>query len=158
MFNLELNNGSFTVPPRPLTVLQRCSPPQQIATLTITAMPSRQSKLQEDTNYRVLRLLQDNPNMTQRELAKALGVSLGGLNYCLQALLEKGSLKIHNFQSSTRKLAYAYLLTPAGMAEKAALTGRFLKRKLDEYALLKAEIEALQQETSETASDMKRKL
>lgn len=84
--------------------------------------------------------------MTQRELARALGISLGGLNYCLQALLDKGWVKIHNFQSSKRKLAYAYLLTPAGIAEKAALTGRFLKRKMEEYEQLRAEIKSLQQE------------
>ena len=110
-------------------------------------MTSRQSTLQEDTNFRVLRLLQENPNMTQRELAAKLGISLGGANYCLQALLNKGWVKIHNFQSSKRKLAYAYLLTPVGIAQKAALTGRFLKRKMEEYALLKVEIESLQQVT-----------
>lgn len=107
-------------------------------------MTSRQVNLQEDTNFRVLRLLQDDPNMTQRELARALGISLGGLNYCLQALLDKGWVKIHNFQNSKRKLAYAYLLTPTGIAEKAALTGRFLMRKMREYEALKAEIESLQ--------------
>lgn len=81
--------------------------------------------------------------MTQRELARALGISLGGLNYCLQALLEKGWVKIHNFQNNKRKWAYAYLLTPKGIAEKAALTGRFLKRKMLEYEALKAEIESI---------------
>lgn len=111
-------------------------------------MTSRQSKLQEDTNFRVLRLLEENPNLSQRELAKALGVSLGGLNYCLQGLLDKGLVKIHNFQSSPRKLAYAYLLTPAGISEKAALTVRFLRRKMQEYEELRAEIEGLTQELS----------
>ena len=100
-------------------------------------MTSRQRNSQEDTNYRVLRLLQDNPNLSQRELASALGISLGGLNYCLQALLGKGLIKVQNFQSSKRKLAYAYLLTPSGMAEKAVLTSRFLKRKMVEYESLK---------------------
>lgn len=118
-------------------------------------MTSRQRKLQEDTNYMILRLLQENPNMTQREMAKALGISLGGLNYCLQALLDKGWVKIHNFQSSKRKLAYAYLLTLTGIAEKAALTGRFLKRKIEEYELLKAEIESLQQEVGEASAEGK---
>ena len=107
-------------------------------------MTSRQRNSQEDTNYRVLRLLQDNPNLSQRELASALGISLGGLNYCLQALLGKGLIKVQNFQSSKRKLAYAYLLTPSGMAEKAVLTSRFLKRKMVEYENLKAEIASLQ--------------
>ena len=107
-------------------------------------MTSRQVNLQEDTNFRVLRLVQDNPNITQRELASALGISLGGLNYCLQALLDKGLVKIHNFRNNKPKLVYAYLLTPTGIAEKAALTGRFLKRKMLEYEALKAEIESLQ--------------
>ena len=88
--------------------------------------------------------------MNQRDLAAALGVSLGKTNYCLKALLEKGLLKVQNFQSSKRKLAYAYLLTPAGVSEKAALTGRFLKRKIEEYELLKAEIELLRQESAGT--------
>lgn len=100
----------------------------------------------EDIHFRVLRLLEANPAMNQRELAEELGVSLGKTNYCLKALLAKGMLKMHNFQSSRRKLAYAYLLTPQGIAEKAALTGRFLQRKMDEYTVLKAEIESLQQE------------
>lgn len=81
--------------------------------------------------------------MTQREMAKALGVSLGGLNYSLKHLLDKGWVKIHNFQSSNRKLAYAYLLTFTGITEKVALTGGFLKRKMEEYERLKAEIESL---------------
>lgn len=116
-------------------------------------MTSRQSKLQEDTYFRILRLLQENSNLTQRELAKTLGISLGGINYCLQALLDKGLVKIHNFQSSKRKLAYAYLLTPAGIGEKTALTGRFLKRKMEEYELLKAEIASLQQEAIEIGDE-----
>jgi EPS-associated MarR family transcriptional regulator len=112
-------------------------------------MLTRIRKQQEDNNYRILRLLEQNPNMSQRELAKALGLSLGGLNYCLQALLDKGAVKMHNFQNSQNKMAYAYLLTPTGLSEKAALTGRFLKRKMEEYEALKAEIEVLQQEAKE---------
>lgn len=100
----------------------------------------------ENTHFKVLRLLQANPQINQRELSEALGVSLGKTNYCLKALLDKGMLKVHNFQSSKRKLAYAYLLTPAGIAEKSALTGRFLQRKMHEFEQLKAEIESLQQE------------
>ncbi|PJB40967.1 MAG: MarR family EPS-associated transcriptional regulator [Comamonadaceae bacterium CG_4_9_14_3_um_filter_60_33] len=102
--------------------------------------------LNENTRFTVLRLLQSNPQMTQRELAQALGVSLGKTNYCLKALLDKGLLKVHNFHSSQRKLAYAYLLAPSGIAEKAALTGRFLQRKMDEFGALRAEIESLQSE------------
>lgn len=117
------------------------------------AMSSRLNNQQQDTNFRILRLLQENPNLTQRELANEVGISLGGLNYCLQALLEKGWVKIHNFQSNKRKLAYAYLLTPAGIAEKAVLTSDFLKRKMKEYELLKAEIESLQQESAIASAD-----
>ena len=102
--------------------------------------------LHQDTHLKVLRLLEANPHMNQRNLAAALGVSLGKTNFCLKALLDQGLLKMHNFQSSKHKLAYAYLLTPAGMAEKAALTGRFLTRKVQEYERLKAEIDQLQQE------------
>ena len=107
---------------------------------------TRQKKLQEDTRFRVLGLLESEPNINQREMAKALGVSLGGVNYCLRALVAKGLVKMSSFQASDNKLAYAYLLTPQGMTEKIALTGRFLQRKQQEYAALKIEIEALQRE------------
>ena len=113
-------------------------------------MTTRLRKQQEDTNFRILRKLEENPNLTQRELAQSLGLSLGGLNYCLQALLDKGVVKMHNFQTSQRKVAYAYLLTPSGITEKAALTGRFLKRKMEEYEALKAEIDELQLEAAQT--------
>ena len=108
-------------------------------------MPDTPS-LHAETHLKVLRLLQSNPKMNQRDLAAALGVSLGKTNFCLQALVAKGLLKMQNFQSNKRKLAYAYLLTPAGLLEKAALTSRFLKRKTREYELLKAEIETLRRE------------
>lgn len=96
-----------------------------------------------------MRLLETKPQMNQRELAQALGVSLGKTNFCLQALLGKGLLKMQNFQNNKQKLAYAYLLTPKGIAAKAALTSRFLQHKIEEYELLKAEIEALQQEAAD---------
>jgi len=109
-------------------------------------MTSRQAKLQEDTNFRVMRLLQDNPDLTQRELAQKLGVSVGGLNYCLKALMEKGLVKMQNFQQSKNKFGYVYVLTPRGIAEKAGLTNQFLNRKMEEYEALKAEIEALRKD------------
>lgn len=109
-------------------------------------MTSRQAKIQEDTNYRVMRLLEENPDLTQRELAEKLGVSVGGLNYCLKALTEKGLVKMQNFANSKNKFGYVYVLTPRGIAEKAKLTGNFLKRKMEEYEALKAEIKALQSE------------
>ena len=115
-------------------------------------MTSRRETIKDDTHFWVLKLMQDNPGMTQRALAKELGISLGGANYCLQALVEKGWLKIQNFSKSENKLGYAYLLTPVGIAEKSALTGRFLKRKMQEYEELKAEIEALQRDVTPVAS------
>jgi EPS-associated MarR family transcriptional regulator len=106
-------------------------------------MTSRQAKLQEDTYFRVMRLLEENPDLTQRELAEKLGISVGGLNYCLKALMEKGLVKMKNFANSKNKFGYVYVLTPSGMAEKAAITQRFLKRKMEEYEALKAEIDSL---------------
>lgn len=90
-----------------------------------------------------MRLLEENPDLTQRELAERLGVSVGGVNYCLKALVQKGWVKVQNFSQSKNKLGYVYLLTPTGVAEKAALTGRFLRRKMAEYGELRAEIESL---------------
>jgi EPS-associated MarR family transcriptional regulator len=109
-------------------------------------MTSRRSKLQEDTYFRVLRILQDRPDVTQREIAQLLGVSTSGLNYCLNALIDRGWVKVHNFSESKNKFGYVYLLTPSGIAEKAALTGRFLQRKLLEYEAMRAEIESLRGE------------
>lgn len=109
-------------------------------------MTSRQAKLQEDTYFRVLRILQENPDLTQRELAKRLDISVGGLNYCLKALMEKGLVKMRNFANSKNKFGYVYVLTPTGIAEKAAITHRFLQRKMDEYEALKAEIQELKAE------------
>ncbi len=102
--------------------------------------------MSSELQFRILRLLESNPHLTQRELSKSLGVSLGGVNYCLNALVAKGSVKIQNFKNNKNKWVYAYLLTPQGMAEKTALTGAFLKRKMQEYQTLKEEIEALSNE------------
>nr|WP_260293663.1 MarR family EPS-associated transcriptional regulator [Sedimenticola hydrogenitrophicus] len=109
-------------------------------------MTRRPTTVQEDTRFRVLRLLEAHPDLTQREIAERLGVSLGGVNYCVRALVDKGLVKIQNFQNSNNKLGYAYLLTPTGIAEKTALTAKFLKRKLVEYESLKAEIDSLERE------------
>ena len=104
--------------------------------------------LQEDNHLKVLRLLQANPHLSQRELAEALGVSLGKTNYCLKALLGKGFVKMQSFNKSQNKLAYAYLLTPDGITEKAGLTVRFLARKVAEYESLTLEIAALKSEVN----------
>lgn len=111
-------------------------------------MTSRQANLQEDTYFRVMRILQESPEITQRELAEKLGVSVSGLNYCLKALIDKGWVKIHNFSNNKNKLSYAYLLTPAGIAQKASLTSRFLKRKMKEYEALKQEIKLMKKEVT----------
>ena len=102
--------------------------------------------LDENTHYSLLKTLEENPELSQRDLAKRLGVSLGKVNFCLNALVEKGSLKIKNFRSSDNKLTYAYLLTPRGVEEKARITVQFLKYKMQEYERLRAEIEELQHE------------
>jgi EPS-associated MarR family transcriptional regulator len=107
---------------------------------------SRQAAAQEDVHFRVMRLLEANPDMSQRDLAAHVGISLGSLNYCLNALMDKGFVKLENFQNSKHKFKYVYILTPAGIAQKVALTGRFLKRKMQEYEALKAEIEGLESE------------
>jgi len=109
-------------------------------------MTSKRSKLQEDTSFRVLRLLQENPEMSQRDLAQVVGVSVGGMHYVLNALVEKGLVKLGNFTASQDKRRYAYVLTPKGIARKAALTRAFLARKMEEYEALKFEIEQLSSE------------
>lgn len=106
----------------------------------------------EDLRFRVLQQLQEHPDVSQRELADRLGISNGKIHYCLNSLIDKGLVKLGNFQHSQHKFKYAYLLTPAGLAEKAALTGQFLQRKLAEYEALKAEIEALTAEPPEKAT------
>ena len=96
---------------------------------------------QSDTEFRVLALVNTNPSMTQREMAKASGVSLGSLNYCLKALMEKGWVKVNRFKHNPDKSVYLYLLTPEGIAQKSRLAVDFLKRKQAEFELIRAEIE-----------------
>lgn len=109
-------------------------------------MAGRRAQIQEDVRYRVLRLLSANPEMSQRELAEAVGISLGGVHYVIAALVEKGLIKLGNFRSASDKRRYAYILTPRGLAEKATITRRFLARKVEEYEELRMEIEDLQRE------------
>ncbi len=99
---------------------------------------------QEEKHYKMMRLLEENPDLTQRELAQSLGVSVGSVNYCLKALVDKGWVKMKNFAYSKNKFGYIYVLTPNGLAEKTLITHRFLPRKMNEYERLKAEIEVLQ--------------
>ena len=99
-----------------------------------------------DTEYTVLKILKDNPKITQRQLAKELGLSLGKTNYVIHALIDKGWVKLSNFKRSDNKLGYMYLLTPKGIADKSALAQNFLRRKSEEYNRLKEEIEILKNE------------
>ena len=105
--------------------------------------------LDETTHYGLLKTLEENPGLSQRDLAKRLGISLGKVNFCLNALVAKGSLKMSNFRNNENKLAYAYLLTPRGVEEKARVTLGFLKHKMQEYEQLKKEIEELQREAEQ---------
>ena len=105
--------------------------------------------MNEETSYKLINLVGQQPDISQRELAKEMGISLGKTNYCLRGLMEKGWVKAQNFKNSNNKIAYAYVLTPRGLSEKAKITTRYLKRKVHEFELLKGEIEQLQQEASE---------
>jgi EPS-associated MarR family transcriptional regulator len=109
-------------------------------------MTSRQAKIQENTHFRIIRILQENPDLTQRELADKLGMSVGSLNYCLNALINNGLVKMQNFSNSKNKFKYVYLLTPMGIAEKVALTTRFLSCKMEVYEALKLDFDALKSE------------
>lgn len=112
-------------------------------------MTTQRDKLREDVQFRILRLLQGNPEMSQRDLAKAVGVSTGGIHYVLNALLDKGLLKLGNFTAAEDKRRYAYVLTPKGIAKRTDLTKRFLVRKVAEYEQLKAEIEEVGSDLSD---------
>ncbi|MDP1595541.1 MAG: MarR family EPS-associated transcriptional regulator [Methylotenera sp.] len=104
--------------------------------------------LTDEYRYKILKLLEAQPEISQRELAKSLGVSLGKANFCLKALIDIGLIKASNFRNSQNKLAYMYLLTPSGIEAKSSITLRFLKSKMHEYEILQAEISALMQETN----------
>ena len=105
-----------------------------------------ETSLDIDTRFRLLRALENDPQISQRALARKLGLSLGKTNYCLRALIDKGLIKAGNFGRSRHKHSYLYKLTPAGIAEKARITGRFLQRKLAEHEALTREIEELKRE------------
>lgn len=109
-------------------------------------MTSRREECLEDLRFRVLRLIADQPDISQRELAERLGVSNGKLHYCVKALVERGMVKLENFANSRHHLGYFYFLTPKGVALKAAMAGHFLVRKTAEYEALKREIALLRNE------------
>ncbi|WP_417277142.1 MarR family EPS-associated transcriptional regulator [Castellaniella sp.] len=104
----------------------------------------------KESHLKVLRLLEANPGVSQRELAHDLGISLGKTNYCIRALLSEGLIKMQNFRNSDNKAAYAYLLTPEGIVAKADLTRRFLAQKLQEYEALRREIDHLREEAGDS--------
>jgi EPS-associated MarR family transcriptional regulator len=114
------------------------------------------STVTEEVRYRLLKYLAEHPEASQREVARALGISLGKANYCLNALIEKGLLKVSNFRKSDRKLAYAYVLTPSGIEEKVNVTYAFLRRKVAEYDVLAEEIAKLTAEVRELDGEQKR--
>jgi EPS-associated MarR family transcriptional regulator len=105
---------------------------------------------QDEIQLKVLRMLHEQPELSQRNIAKELGVSLGGINYCFQALVEKGWIKLENFSASKHKLGYLHLLTPSGIAQKSKLTASFLRIKILEFHALEKEIEILQSESVNT--------
>lgn len=110
--------------------------------------------LTDEYRYKILKLVESNPSISQRELAQQLGISLGKVNFCLKALIDIGLLKATNFRNSKNKMAYMYLLTPRGIEEKASITMRFLKYKIQEYQTLQAEIEELRRE-AKAAEDIR---
>lgn len=114
-------------------------------------MAGQRSKVQEDVRFRVLRLLHNNPELSQRDLAEAVGISNGSAHYLLSALLDKGLIKLENFTTAQDKRRYAYVLTPRGIASKAALTRDFLVRKMKEYEALAEELEELKAESMNKA-------
>ena len=109
----------------------------------------------KDIHLDLLRKLEANPELTQRELSQEMGVSLGKVNYCMKKLFAKGLIKLNSFSNNPNKLRYAYLLTPKGIEEKAKLTIKFLKIKMEEYELLKDEINLLQEDTEKMKSERK---
>lgn len=107
--------------------------------------------MSSDVHYKLMRMLEENPGMSQRDIARELGVSLGKTNYCLKSLIKNGWVKATNFKNSQNKAAYMYLLTPKGMEEKAVLAVRFLRDKMEEYEALKIEIKRMQRESANPA-------
>lgn len=105
--------------------------------------------MQDEISYKLLKIIEEEPHLSQREIAARMGVSLGKANYCLKSLIDKGFVKARNFYNNNHKVGYIYMLTPSGVEEKVSVTYRFLKLKMQEYEEIKAEIESLKAETSE---------
>ncbi len=109
----------------------------------------RRVNVQQEAIFSILNLLDKNPDRTQRELAREVGVSLGSINYCLTALINKGLVKVQNFSNSKNKFRYIYVLTPKGIAEKSSLTRSFLRRKQEEFEIIKSQISSLRYSDAE---------
>ena len=104
---------------------------------------------EQEIRYRLLKVLSQDPNLGQRDMAKRMGISLGKVNYCVSGLASKGWIKITRFKSAKKKIPYTYMLTPKGVEEKGRLTLRFLKRKLSEYEEIKKQIRELHYEVEQ---------
>jgi EPS-associated MarR family transcriptional regulator len=109
-------------------------------------MASRRKELQEDAKLRVLQIINNNPQMTSREIAQIVGISNGSAYYLLTSLIDKGFLKLSNFKENSQKIKYSYILTPKGIREKSLITVKFIKRKKHEFELLKKEIDELERD------------
>jgi len=106
----------------------------------------QKSPMNSDIHFKLLDILEKNPELSQRLLSRELGISLGSINYCIRALIEKGQVKTHNFKNNSNKIGYLYLLTPQGISEKIKMTKDFLKKRINEYEELQSEIERLKQD------------
>ena len=104
--------------------------------------------MSSDIHFKLLDTLEKNPKLSQRILSRELGISLGSINYCLRALVEKGQVKAHNFKKNSNKIGYVYLLTPKGISEKISMTKEFLRKRIDEYEMLQSEITRLENDIS----------
>ncbi len=116
----------------------------------VACLLSSKNDMDQEIHLKVLRQLEENPDITQRELAQQLGVSLGKANYCLKALIDKGFVKARNFKNSDNKRAYLYVLTPRGIEEKSRISVSFLRRKMEEFEALRDEIDELKAEVRNT--------
>jgi len=108
----------------------------------------KKSPMSSDIHFKLLDTLEKNPKLSQRILSRELGISLGSINYCLRALVEKGQVKAHNFRKNSNKIGYVYLLTPKGISEKISMTKEFLRKRIDEYEMLQSEITRLENDIS----------
>lgn len=116
----------------------------------------RISQQREDLQFKVLRLLERRPDLSQREIAQEVGVSLGAVNFCVKALIEKGHIKLANFKASKNKIGYVYVLTPSGITHRAKLAVRFIERKVTQYEAMRTELDQLRAEFSEDLMNLTR--